>query len=105
MNVFIIWVAGFIHKDMDELCTKCIEDDDENEPAPGAGGQIETWKVPNTCPRAVGNFTNSGKCNNFFSDVIAGMSKFQLWLMCFPIKFLINTMCLVTSKTCLVNSS
>ena len=80
-----LWLAGFTHKDFDELDVEGIEVDKNNEPAqenmtpdPEAVGQVGTLKVPNTCPRAVGDFTNnSGKSNLFSWDIVVGIDGFS----------------------------
>ena len=78
-------MAYFTHEDIDRHHVEGIEVNNNVKPTsenvtpdPEAIGQVEMWKIPNTCTSIVENFTaNPGQWNQFFGIAFWALMSFS----------------------------
>ncbi|KAL9187551.1 hypothetical protein ACHAXT_001654 [Thalassiosira profunda] len=85
-----------------------VEDDNEPDedtvaappPPPGAGPPAGTrWITPSFCPRARdGHVKPNGKWHKYDGGMIREMDEFELFLLCFPVKYIKDTVIPETNK-------
>ena len=95
-------------EEITEVCASGLVIENFNEPLPDDAApppaaelpqQIGEWILLAICPRAANYFSmNKGKFKEKTWDSIAVMNDLQLWLLCFPIKYLAEVVVPETNK-------